>query len=130
MICARKQFFVHTLATMVCRTVVSGVAFAILERFVFAVGKANYSCGDGRGEGIFTRAQNDKRVQRRGRFFAGAQNNTITSNTKVSLVRLLRGGVSAVEKLFLMRGFDANLRRDNSTRRQQEIGRASCRERV
>jgi len=38
MICAQKQFFVHTLATGACRTVVIGVAFAIPERFVLTIG--------------------------------------------------------------------------------------------
>ncbi len=41
MICAKKQFFVHTLATMVCRTVVSGFAIAIPERLALLIGNAN-----------------------------------------------------------------------------------------
>lgn len=38
MICAQKQFFVHTLATMVCRTVVIGIQKAIHKRFISAIG--------------------------------------------------------------------------------------------
>jgi len=88
MICAEKQFFVHTLATKTCRTVVIGIASAILEHFVFAIGswviigRANDKQGEGRGERFFADAQNDKKQHNS--FFCAP----------------LRTGVNAGERLF------------------------------
>ncbi|MBT3320204.1 MAG: hypothetical protein HN389_10625 [Clostridia bacterium] len=110
MICAKKRFFVHTLATVTCRTVVIGFAKAIRKRFVFAIGSwvfigsANEHIGEGRGVGFFANARNDGDVK----------------NIKVSLVQLLQAEVNAREAFFDVL-FAVNLLHEGCTKRQQAI---------